>query len=304
MKKHLIAIAGLSAICSLPLSAREIRINESFSLDEVHTIVLSQTDLNPITIGINVVPITTSIGTWPGEELSISIRGSSFLGTAGKPELRPERNAGLLSVEMGYRSSFKAGLRIGKIDIEIRIPESYQGSLELREMKSPTEMNRADLENLYIQMRDNSLNLNNVRARYIELESKGLSKTTCSSVSAGQWRVKTGSGAFIARELIGPMELDSFDGRVDISFAQFQGHSRIQSGGGDLYLRLPEESSLSMDLVSKMETARCEFPLVGEVNQQSKGRKRGRIGEEGTDSLFAQSRFGKVRVLKKEGGIE
>lgn len=302
MNRSIVAVATLSAICSLPLSAGEINRSEQYSLEGIHTLLVSQEELSPITIGINIVPISTSITTYPGSELMLSINGSSFLGTAKAPQIEADSNSGILKLDFGYRSPFKAGLRAGKIEIEIRIPESYSGNLQLKDMKSPTEIDRISLENFSADMRNSRLTIRELNARRIDLESRGNAKIECSTVDAEQWRVKCRSGAFIAREINGQMELESFDGKTDIAFSRFEGRSSLRSGGGNITIRIPETSNLGMELVSKAKTAQSEFNLIGESRRQKKGHKSGVVGTASDNHLCAQSRFGKVRVLSTQEG--
>jgi len=303
MKRSILAVATLSAICSLPLSAGEIDMNEHYSLKEIHTLVISQKELNPITIGINIVPISTSITTYPGNELLLAVKGSSFLGTARAPHVESSVQSGILSLDIGYHSTFKAGLRAGKIEIEIQIPDSFTGNVQLKEMKSPTEVEALSLESFSAFMRNSKLSLRELKAHRIELDSKGNGKIECSSVNAAQWRVDFGSGAFIAREITGQVELKNFDGKTDIAFSRFEGRSSFRSGGGNITISLPETSTLAMELVSKTKTADCEFNLVEENLRQKKGHKSGLVGAASDNYLSAQTRFGKVRVLSSpEGG--
>jgi len=297
MKRSIAAVATLTAICSLPLSAAEINLNEHYSLEEVHRLEISQKELSPITIGINIVPVSTSIATYPGNDLLVSIEGSSFLGTTKAPIIQSEVHSGILSLDIGYRSPFKAGLRVGNIKIEILIPESYSGSLQLQEMKSPTEIGTIRLDNFSAFMRNSRLTIRELHARRIKLVSKGRAKTDCRRVHAEQWQVKCGSGAFIAEEISGRMELESFDGKTDVAFSRFEGRCSLRSGGGNITVRLPGNSNLEMNLVSKTKTARCEFDLIGENSRQNPGQKVGFVGTASNNYLEAQSQFGKISVL-------
>ena len=309
MQQKIATLAALTALCSLPLSAAEINLNEHYSIEGVHSLVISQKDLSPITIGINIVPLSTSITSYPGNELLVSIKGSSFLGTAKAPRIQSSTHSGILSLDIGYRSPFKAGLRAGNLEIEILIPDHYTGSLQLREMKSSTEIDTIRLESFTAHMRNSRLTLHDLHASRIDLVSKGSAKMECRSVQAEQWQVKSGSGAFLAEEISGQMVLESFDGKADIAFSRFEGRSSLRSGGGNITVRLPEHSNLEMNLISKAETAQCEFDLIGENSRQKAGHKIGYTGTASENYLSAQSRFGKVRVLstprrKEAAGVQ
>jgi hypothetical protein len=302
MKRSIVAAATLSAVCSLPVSAGEISMNEHYSLEGVHTLVISQKELSPVTIGINIVPIATTIDTYPGNDLLLSIEGSSILGTVGTPRIESESGSGILTLDIGYRSPFKAGLRAGNIRIGLLIPESYSGSLQLQEMKSPTEVNSLSLKSFSAVMRSTRLTIRELDAQRIDLVLHGRAKTECNSVRAEQWRVECRSGAFIAKEIRGEVELDSFDGNTDIAFSRFDGRSDIRSGGGNITIRLPDNSNLAMELISKTKMAESDFDLIGESNRVKKGRKSGIVGSASDNCLFARTRFGTVRVLRLPAG--
>ncbi len=131
--------------------------------------------------------------------------------------------------------------------------------------------------------------------------------------SFGAFHIQTGSGDINGHSLRGNAELETGSG--DVNLADFHGDLRAISGSGDIIaegaveedsswfvrtssgdvqLILPKEAQFQLMLAADFGDFNCEFPFT--VEEQGKGRLRGRVGEHPRAKVEIETASGDVRI--------
>jgi len=131
--------------------------------------------------------------------------------------------------------------------------------------------------------------------------------------SCGAFQIRTGSGDIKGHSLTGNAELETGSGDIDL--ADFHGDLRAISGSGDITaegameedsswlvrtssgdvrLVLPKEAQFQLMLETDFGDFDCDFPLT--VEEQGKGRLRGRVGERPQAKAQIETASGDIEI--------
>lgn len=285
----------LAAVLIAPLSAGEINIEKRASLDGCRKIIIDQNKLRAFTIGINIMPVRTKISSWSGSDLAVNIRGDLSVGSTNEPSVTIDERNDSAEVLFSYRKSTHIGLAVGRLDIEILIPENWNSDLELKNIKTETSIEALSLNRLNGNMSMADLNLRNSKFNEIRLDLGTDSGFSAQAVDAGLWNLKGGMGDISADRVSGEMTIETFDGDIEIGFSRFEGASRLISGMGSIAVTVPDDSQLAFDLSSTTEPAVADLPNADLEESPKRGKIRGAAGVS-ENLLTARSVGGKVRL--------
>lgn len=117
-----------------------------------------------------------------------------------------------------------------------------------------------------------------------------------SDVTADQLKVDTGSGDIELTEVTTPsLDIDTGSGSVRATLRSTPGTAVVETGSGDVTLRLPEGVDATVDLDTGSGELTIDFPL--QLIRKSEGNIRGRLGE-GKGRISVETGSGDISLTK------
>jgi len=281
-----------------PLSADTVDRDERIPVSDIGKIVVDGGNLAEVRLGINIVATSATVRSWKGEELVIAHRGHTSLGRLAPLTVAHTQSGDELTLSLTREISFGIGIRVGKVEIELLIPEAWDGELELRDFPVETCVEGLRAGTLSGNMKLADLTVRDSAVETVILSMGADSNFQAENVRAGSWLLTGKLGVIKARNITGDVTAETVDGDIYIDFADFRGTSRLSSRLGKITVYLPADSELELSLSSPLESAETDFTVQGVVGEGSTHEIKGHVGSSG-NILTARSGGGRVQVLAK-----
>ena len=113
----------------------------------------------------------------------------------------------------------------------------------------------------------------------------------------GTVRIKTVSGDVKSKNLCAQLEGETKTGNIDLDFSEIA-QADLKTEMGDVEIRIPQDSSLKVELVAEAGDILCDLPLTKE--ERKLGYVSGTLGD-GKGHLRVKTAEGDIKISKKEG---
>ncbi len=299
MTKVFLGQALLCGFLLLPsLSAESISKEDRIPINNVGRIVVDGRNLAEARLGVNIVTTSMTIKSWEGEDLAIVQKGHRSLGRITPLTVDHTRNGDEATLSLSWDHRFGIGIRIGRVDMTLLVPEAWGGELVLQDFHLKTHVEGLSIGALTGNMKLADLKITDSEIETVDLSMGVDSDFEAENVRAESWFLRGKLGKITARNIRGTIDAETIDGNISIDFLDFRGMSRLSSKLGKIAVFLPAESELELNLSSTLESVRTDLPVIGLAAEKDPHKIEGYIGSS-DHHLTAHSGDGRVSVFSK-----
>ncbi|WP_028973246.1 DUF4097 family beta strand repeat-containing protein [Spirochaeta cellobiosiphila] len=299
INRNVLFVMILELLLILPLCAADIQEEESYSIANMDKVIIDQSKLKAVAIGISIVPTKTLITSGPQESLLVKIEAQQFFRKSNPVKINTTQEGRELRILMQYRNPLRFGISFGKIKIHVIVPESWLKDVELYNGRTETIVSNLRIAHFKANPILTDIDLQNSNFESIDINLGSDSSLMAQGVHANAWTIMGKLGTVKAKEVSGAMNISTFDGNIDIDFATFQGMSEFSSTLGNINIKIPEQTEMALDLSSTLEKIKTDIPIMGSIGDNDDRHIKGTTGPT-SNKITAHTGDGVIKILTKK----
>lgn len=254
--------------------------------------------------GIDQINVQTSstdvyVATVDGDAVDLWLHGTVYTGEPDDvPALAAGKSGELLEISLERKDGRKwvLGFYSSDLVLEIRIPQSYRGALNVNSSSGDVEIRDQNLSELSVQTSSGDLRLNSIQASTITMKSSS-GDHTAEGLDAGRATMNSSSGEIRVKDLQGETEAESSSGDISLSYLEFDTNLEVRSSSGDVTLHLTDTAQFRVEARTSSGDIDCAYPVtLGDAdNEMRKNRLSGTVGA-GTQQVSVKTSSGDITI--------
>jgi len=290
----------LTGLMALPgLAALPVDRFETLSPEGISRILVDQTRAEGFQVGINILRFSTRVISHEGENIEVRFRGDvSSSDEEALPQTVVRREGGTLVIGLETaRRLFLPLIKSGTLELEIRLPESWEGHLDVASPGINVTLEDLSLSRLTGHVRSARLTVRDTRAERMDLSS-GSGKIIAERIAGGAVRIESRSGGLRLKDVTGPLEGSVTSGSITAELSGLEAPVVLTARSGRVKVSLPADTEFSLHARSRSGGIRTDFPVTvtrtGDA-EPSKGELSGSVGG-GGPVLDIKTSSGGIRI--------
>ncbi|HUX21206.1 MAG TPA: DUF4097 family beta strand repeat-containing protein [Spirochaetia bacterium] len=269
-------------------AAGRVTVNEHKSFP---TGTLKQLKINSVSEAIQLVESADS-------SFGVHFTGTvSTSNTSAVPRLEAEVDGNALVVKIVHRPGVGIGFQSADLQLQVAVPKSYAGSIEVASVSGRIESAPHAYETLSARTTSGSLSLDSMTASSVSLHSVS-GEVKADNLRTEVLQADTTSGRIQIATNAPTMSLHTVSGEINVASTSAPEKVEAGSTSGRVVLSLPADSQFTLAARSTSGQVRCDFPItVTPSGGSGRNELSGKVGTGGGE-VGIRTTSGAITVIK------
>ena len=326
----------LVGLVMVSISAKDIDLYEEIDLDGIDTILIKPQNVHGVIVGFNFFSLDTFVTSIKSDQMQVELKGGVFT-TSSKniPHIRfsQQRKKLIIYTDMKRKLSLLS-CRMGSLNLNVRIPETFEGKVEIDSNVNDVEVFDFKGSELFINNSAGTTKVKNVDARKFTVDSKAgevflenmvselanvnlsAGNVVCENIKFGISDIKNSTGNIKIEDfetanshisnaggniklydIIGKLSLNCSMGSMRIQVRELIDDLTVTGSSGSVKVELPDDSGFDYCFESSLGSIRCDFPRIQHINGASEKRQIGKVYD-GGPLVKVTTSCGSIKILQ------